>query len=556
MDIIKKVSAGFFTVVILIFFSACEDEKELVDREEPKITITSPGDQPFLKGTVTIEGTATDDQTVANMQIFIDGVLINEVSANTISVEWDTKSVTEGEHDLKMVATDASGKQTAVTEKVLVKNYFFTVMLKNHVIPEYVDVWFFVSRQDGSLVSLKQHEQGKTTVQLETPDDFAKGQKFTLSTFYHVHKSNASIPSTNLVMEPGLEPGDYTRTVQVYVHHQNFLGHHQVEVTDIESAYYTMVDDDFSNYHEKVIVENKLSLDISLHNEGPTSIKILHDFSAPPRYKTLYDLTDNGFTQVSFEDFSDMTGRYTPSGDDPNSIPVSVTGGFPNSGDYGTLDLHLLYLPLYQGNEKVFPLFIAPHEKYEEYLFSATENKLGGYEVHVRIGTEPPTAFRRCNAILNSFTHTTNVIQVEAAGDFDQWILSGAWGETVDFYTFSRYWAIRLPVGANHTIHLPQLPEQLVNDYDFVSNEELVFTRTEFIDYDGLSAGDVSVFSQSNLLSDIYSVSKETVQKALPIPANSGKHNGSSKHYIDSSSDPFQLKAPIYTPRLSSEFND
>jgi len=81
-----------------------------IDTIPPEVTInalTSP-----LSGTVTVSASATDDVSVTQVDFFIDGALIGSDTVSNYEVQWDTTSVTNGDHQLTARARDAAGNMT------------------------------------------------------------------------------------------------------------------------------------------------------------------------------------------------------------------------------------------------------------------------------------------------------------------------------------------------------------------------------------------------------------------------------------------------------------
>ena len=76
----------------------------------PQVSITSPAGGAQLSNTVTITATASDNVAVAGVQFFVDNVAIGtEATATPHSVNWDTRSITNGTHTLTARARDTAG---------------------------------------------------------------------------------------------------------------------------------------------------------------------------------------------------------------------------------------------------------------------------------------------------------------------------------------------------------------------------------------------------------------------------------------------------------------
>jgi hypothetical protein len=80
----------------------------LADTVPPTITITSPTDGATVSGTVSLSAFATDDQQMASLKIFADGVLKCS-GTSSASCGWNTRKLTTGSHQVSVEATDASG---------------------------------------------------------------------------------------------------------------------------------------------------------------------------------------------------------------------------------------------------------------------------------------------------------------------------------------------------------------------------------------------------------------------------------------------------------------
>jgi peptidoglycan/xylan/chitin deacetylase (PgdA/CDA1 family) len=91
-----------------------------VDGQAPTSVITAPaGGSTATRGTtVPILAEATDNVSIASVRFFLDGVSLGSKTSPTVTGgstyrwNWETSAVSEGEHTLTAVATDAAGNQT------------------------------------------------------------------------------------------------------------------------------------------------------------------------------------------------------------------------------------------------------------------------------------------------------------------------------------------------------------------------------------------------------------------------------------------------------------
>ncbi|HEV3408046.1 MAG TPA: Ig-like domain-containing protein [Gaiellaceae bacterium] len=85
-----------------------------VDNTPPVAAIRSPLTGATVSGTIPVEATASDNQTVASVQFFVDGSSIGTDTSATggWSVSWNTTTVSDGAHTLTATARDGAGNAT------------------------------------------------------------------------------------------------------------------------------------------------------------------------------------------------------------------------------------------------------------------------------------------------------------------------------------------------------------------------------------------------------------------------------------------------------------
>jgi len=75
----------------------------------PVVSITSPADGAHLSKLVKIKVLASDNIGVTRMQLYVDGLLRVDTSASAISLPWNVKKASKGEHIISSKAYDAAG---------------------------------------------------------------------------------------------------------------------------------------------------------------------------------------------------------------------------------------------------------------------------------------------------------------------------------------------------------------------------------------------------------------------------------------------------------------
>ncbi len=103
------------------------------DTQAPLVAITSVQDGALVSGGITVDVSATDEGGVALVELYVDGVLLDEDIMSPYAFFWDTTAYDNGTYELKAVAYDTAGNlgQSGVIS-VIVDN----VILKDTGAPE------------------------------------------------------------------------------------------------------------------------------------------------------------------------------------------------------------------------------------------------------------------------------------------------------------------------------------------------------------------------------------------------------------------------------------
>ncbi len=79
------------------------------DIDPPVVSITSPAEGATLTGVLSINASATDNDSVTQVEFLVDGVIIATDTTAPYSASWDTATVADGAHVLTARAADPSG---------------------------------------------------------------------------------------------------------------------------------------------------------------------------------------------------------------------------------------------------------------------------------------------------------------------------------------------------------------------------------------------------------------------------------------------------------------
>ncbi|HSX27230.1 MAG TPA: Ig-like domain-containing protein [Patescibacteria group bacterium] len=93
------------------------------DTTAPSVSVTSPSNGLTISNTTSVTASASDNVGVSKVDFYVDGVLKATDTSSAYSYGWDTKTVANGSHSLKAIASDAAGnKTTSASVSVNVSN--------------------------------------------------------------------------------------------------------------------------------------------------------------------------------------------------------------------------------------------------------------------------------------------------------------------------------------------------------------------------------------------------------------------------------------------------
>ncbi len=85
---------------------------ESTDQVPPVVTGTTPEDGASIEGTVSVTGSATDDEGVESVDLLVDGDAVSSGTTDVdgaVSFDWNSLSVANGTHALRLRASDEAG---------------------------------------------------------------------------------------------------------------------------------------------------------------------------------------------------------------------------------------------------------------------------------------------------------------------------------------------------------------------------------------------------------------------------------------------------------------
>lgn len=82
----------------------------LIDTQAPSVAITTPAAGSVINAPITVEAAASDASGMAQVQFYLDNVLVATRTAAPYTYAWNTDSSTDGNHTLRVVGLDAAGR--------------------------------------------------------------------------------------------------------------------------------------------------------------------------------------------------------------------------------------------------------------------------------------------------------------------------------------------------------------------------------------------------------------------------------------------------------------
>lgn len=105
----------------LTWLSSCSDDDEASDTTAPTVTFSNLTDDEAVWNTLS---TTVDvgDADIEKLEVYIDGTLLTTITEAPYEIEWDSNTVPDGQHVVKVVVTDKSGNSTSKEVTITVKN--------------------------------------------------------------------------------------------------------------------------------------------------------------------------------------------------------------------------------------------------------------------------------------------------------------------------------------------------------------------------------------------------------------------------------------------------
>ena len=519
----KRVIFYFVLGLATTYFYSCSDDElqavvQVPDGEKPVITILSPANLAAnkpLRATVTVRAQATDNTGIAKVEVFVDGTSVVSSATSPVEASWNTKTVADGTHEIKVVAEDTEGNKEELLLPVEVKNILFTFQIgQNHLNAE-TEGWIFISDASGKTLDNQQMVNGQTLV-FETPEGFETDDEFTFNRLERSLFDNF-ILNTFINSYQGLKSSSFTLDDGIKEpENPPVIGSSTITVSNTDFSYFTGVE----------------SLEAS---EGffagsfpPDQIPIVADLWKAPA-KVIFWIRNEDLV-LQYEAPSLMPGEvinldisdFTPF----DFINVPVEGAtFSNYGlSYlltpGDYDNTGFFNFEQDGNPEAIEVF-SPNLNPPEFIASLSYGNANESNSYTLVSAELPTEFKKLNGEITSFAVNGSEIEIGSIGNFNFLQARSSFFSITETLITDIDWSIFDGPGTS-LLKIPAIPDALLQLYPELAENEFVFDAASLSNYIGIDGYEEWVklrFSESSL----FSVAKDIRRKTQFFTPSGGK---------------------------------
>ena len=167
-----------FLLFLIVFLVQCNDEESIIDEMAPEIILLSNINDSTVWNNVSIILDFTDREKVDTVEIFVNGTLLSKLTSPPYEFNWDTRTVEDGLHTIKINASNQAGQSSSKEFNVNVLNTLLTIKSNNFFgqIDNY-KMYAFLSDQSGKTIAINELVADETII--FRPDGY-ESKDFTL----------------------------------------------------------------------------------------------------------------------------------------------------------------------------------------------------------------------------------------------------------------------------------------------------------------------------------------------------------------------------------------
>ncbi len=494
---------NFISIFAIIGLSSCgKDEDSPQDNTAPVVTFSDAPSGGPVWNTVPLKLDVTDNDGIKAVEIFVDGDLVATLSDSPYEFDWDSNTVSDGSHAVKVIATDASGNKSETQITIVVKNTLISIDVPDGHVADTEDYtlreFIVLTDEGGNVITYGELVNG-TKFELKSPS--FNGATFSLSEVRYIREGwNDNWERTDVNTFTAVDRGTWFPLLQgTYVEN---IAAANLDFQNAESGASYLISTNADNTYEET---NGTQFSKTMDITSPSSVFIQKSESGIP---------------VSYRLIPSVAGGSNPTIDlSQGWQPVtSVSGSVPEGLDYVYSDLWG-----YPGN--TFESYFVNEGRY-----IPEENRLvnyqpgGAFPNYMRdywFGKDNYVVSKSSSSLEMSFEPITHTLKLDMTDSGFDFTIAGEFDYSlIVFENFDRNtnWFFVLPPNSAGTIIVPSMPQvikELLNipvfdftgmssyslvDYDvFDSYEEFITTLRDYdllndIDFNDRGYSEMEVF--------------------------------------------------------------
>lgn len=178
----KLVPIGTTCLALLAatFFNSCSDDDDARDTILPEASITNLDNNATVWNKVSLSVSASDNDGVDSVKLYIDGTLDSTITQTPYDFSWDSNTVSDGTHTVKVVVVDKAGNKTVKEISITVSNVLVSLTIPSTQLrtDRGERGFIFLSDEKGKVIASTEYENGKSYT-LKSSD--FNGSKFYLT---------------------------------------------------------------------------------------------------------------------------------------------------------------------------------------------------------------------------------------------------------------------------------------------------------------------------------------------------------------------------------------
>jgi hypothetical protein len=256
-------------LLLLFLFTSCGDDDDVTpDTTPPEVTIEGLTNDAAVNGTVAVALDA-DEKDLDKVEIYINGTLVTTLTGSPFQYTWDSNTVQDGTHTIKVVAYDKTGNKTEQQVSVQVTNTLvsFNIGASQLETKEgYAERGFvFLSDENGKVIAATEYENGKSYT---LKNAAFKGEKFYLSEV--LVRVGTESDRSRIITFAQVERGKSWKLMYEHDGDETFVGEATLNFTNFASGYGYFVE---SNGDQAFPDANHLSHVVNLR-KNPSSLYV------------------------------------------------------------------------------------------------------------------------------------------------------------------------------------------------------------------------------------------------------------------------------------------